>query len=460
MNIEILCLKLRDLFSVKGIDTSSAEGRSKERYRLIALSGSSSLIAKLITSSIGLVSAPITINYLGKEQFGLWMIISSLVLWIQLSDFGIVNGLTNALSEAYGKDDKVSACGYISSAFIVTGFISLIFVPIILLTSKWIPWGTLLNTKDPSMSSMANDCFLVASIAFIINLPISLINRIYISSQLGYITNVINIFSSIISLLGILISVHMKLGMQYLILIVSSGPIIANIGAWLYMPRVLPWYKVNMGLVSMSALQRVARSSIPLFMFQIGSLLVNEMVNIVIAQVGTLNMVADYNVLLRIYLVIFSLGLGLSSPFYPAIRDAYERKEKFWIVQSIYRLIKIRTAIIFIPAVILLIGGDWLIKAWIRLPLDSQFGIIGWSVFLLTLFLSSIGSSFGEILLGLDVIWSQVWLVFLSAIIIIIAMYCFIPKFGLAGIFISTALSTIYPMFWGGNKLKKVLQGI
>jgi O-antigen/teichoic acid export membrane protein len=310
------------------------------------------------------------------------------------------------------------------------------------------------------MSSMANDCFLVASTAFIINLPISLINRIYISSQLGYITNVINIFSSIISLLGILISVHMKLGMQYLILIVSSGPIIANIGAWLYMPRVLPWYQVNMGFVSMSALHRVARSSIPLFMFQIGSLLVNEMVNIVIAQVGTLNMVADYNVLLRIYLVIFSLGLGLSSPFYPAIRDAYERKEKFWIVQSIYRLIKIRTAIIFIPAVILLIGGDWLIKAWIRLPLDSKFGIIGWSVFLLTLFLSSIGSSFGEILLGLDVIWSQVWLVFLSAIIIIIAMYCFIPKFGLAGIFISTALSTIYPMFWGGNKLKKVLQGI
>jgi len=252
----------------------------------------------------------------------------------------------------------------------------------------------------------------------------------------------------------------MKLGMQYLILIVSTGPIIANIGAWLYMPRVLPWYKVNMGFVSMSALHRVARSSIPLFMFQIGSLLVNEMVNIVIAQVGTLNMVADYNVLLRIYLVIFSLGLGLSSPFYPAIRDAYERKEKFWIVQSIYRLIKIRTAIIFIPAVILLIGGDWLIKAWIRLPLDSQFGIIGWSVFLLTLFLSSIGSSFGEILLGLDVIWSQVWLVFLSAIIIIIAMYYFIQKFGLTGIFISTALSTIYPMFWGGNKLKKVLQGI
>ena len=460
MNIGMLYIKLKDLFSINAIDTLSAEGRSKERYRLIALSGSSSLIAKLITSSIGLVSAPITINYLGKEQFGLWMVISSLVLWIQLSDFGIVNGLANALSEAYGKDDKVSACGYISSAFIVTCFISLICILILLITNQWIPWEKLLNVRDPYLSSMASDCFFVAGMAFIINLPISIINRIYVSNQLGYITNGINIISSIISLLGILISVHMKLGLQYLILIVSSGPIIANIGAWLYMPRVLPWCKVNVGFVTRPALRRVARSSIPLFMFQIGALLVNEMVNIVIAQVGTLNMVADYNVLLRIYLVIFSLGLSLSSPFYPAIRDAYERKEKFWIVRSTYRLIKIRMAVIVIPAIILIIAGDWLVKTWIRQPFDSPFGIAGWSAFITTIFLSSVGSSFGEILLGLDVIWSQVWLVFLSAIIIIFGMCYFIPKIGLVGIYFSFSLSTLYPMYWGGNKLKKVLQGI
>ena len=460
MNIGMLYMKMKDLFSINDIDNSSAEGRSKERYRLIALSGSSSLIAKLITSSIGLVSAPITINYLGKEQFGLWMVISSLVLWIQLSDFGIVNGLSNALSEAYGKDDKDSARGYISAAFIVTGFITLMLVPIALITSKWIPWGIILNIKDTSLSSMAGDCFLVASMAFIINLPISLISRIYIANQLGYITNVINIISSIFSLLGILISVYMKLSLEYLILIVSSGPIIANIGAWLYMPRVLPWCQVNVGSVTRSALKRVARSSVPLFFFQIGSLLVNEMVNIVIARVGTLNMVADYNILLRVYLVIFSLGLGLSSPFYPAIRDAYERKEKHWIVQSTFRLIKIRVAVIVIPAIILLVGGDWLVITWIRQPFDSPFGIAGWSVFLTTMFLSSVGSSFGEILLGLDVIWSQIWLVFLSAIIIIFGMYCFIPKIGLMGIYLSFSLSMIYPMYWGGNKLKKVIQEI
>ena len=169
-------------------------------------------------------------------------------------------------------------------------------------------------------------------------------------------------------------------------------------------------------------------------------------------------MVADYNVLLRIYLVIFSLGLGLSSPFYPAIRDAYERKEKFWIVRSTYRLIKIRVAVIVIPAIILLIWGDWLVMTWIRQPFDSPFGIVGWSAFLTTMFLSSVGSSFGEILLGLDVIWSQIWLVFLSAIIIIFGMYYFIPKIGLIGIYISFSLSTLYPMYWGGNKLKILLQ--
>ena len=110
----------------KSFDTTSEDGRSKERYRLIALSSSTNIIVKATTSLLGLITVPLTVNYLGKELFGLWMVLSSLVAWMQLSDFGIANGLINALSEAYGKDDKAAA-----SSYIVTALISLIVIAIV-----------------------------------------------------------------------------------------------------------------------------------------------------------------------------------------------------------------------------------------------------------------------------------------------------------------------------------------
>src|SRR5512136_2603306 len=79
-------------------DASTEHGRSKERYRLIAFSGISGLTARMIIALSGVVSVPLTVHYLGKEQFGLWMVVSSMVVWMQLADFGIGNGLTNAVA--------------------------------------------------------------------------------------------------------------------------------------------------------------------------------------------------------------------------------------------------------------------------------------------------------------------------------------------------------------------------
>ena len=86
-------LKILSALRLKPYNTETAEGRSRERYRRIALTTVTSLIAKGATSLIALVTIPLTINYFGKEQYGLWMIVSSVVIWLQLSDFGINNGL-------------------------------------------------------------------------------------------------------------------------------------------------------------------------------------------------------------------------------------------------------------------------------------------------------------------------------------------------------------------------------
>src|SRR6478735_10200709 len=57
------------------------------------------ILAQAIQVITAVVSVPLTLNYLGKERFGLWMTISTFLSFINFSDFGIGIGYQNGLSK-------------------------------------------------------------------------------------------------------------------------------------------------------------------------------------------------------------------------------------------------------------------------------------------------------------------------------------------------------------------------
>ena len=439
----------------KSFDTTSEDGRSKERYRLIALSSSTNIIVKATTSLLGLITVPLTVNYLGKELFGLWMVLSSLVAWMQLSDFGIANGLINALSEAYGKDDKAAA-----SSYIVTALISLIVIAIVLvfplyIATQYIPFNAILNIENSSLLLTAKNCFFILGVFFLISVPVGIIRNIFKAFQLAYISNFFQILSSIINLIGIIIAVRLRLTLEQLLLVVSFAPLVGYVFSWVYFVKKFKWVSFRFNLLVLSALKRIAKTSIPLFFYQIGALCVNQLVNVVLANIAGLEMVADYNILLKIYLLIFFVGSSISMSFYPAIREAFERKEIKWVKNSIKRVLFLRIGILFVLSLPLLIIGDTIVFWWIRQPLGSLFGIYGWISFVGLLLLAALSSTLGEILIILDDIWAQILIVFISAIITVGGMILLVPNIGLPGVFTAFLISTFYPIFWGFSRLKK-----
>ena len=74
---------------LKALFTRSSSDPGRERYRRAGLTASTSYIAKALTMLMGFVSVPLTVNYLGAERYGVWLTISSLMLWVSLTDFGL-----------------------------------------------------------------------------------------------------------------------------------------------------------------------------------------------------------------------------------------------------------------------------------------------------------------------------------------------------------------------------------
>ena len=64
-----------------------------------------SIFIKGISILIQLILVPLTLGYLSQELYGVWLTISSIMLWLNFFDVGLTLGLKNRLSEAIARND-------------------------------------------------------------------------------------------------------------------------------------------------------------------------------------------------------------------------------------------------------------------------------------------------------------------------------------------------------------------
>ena len=116
-----------------------------QRDKRIFHAGFSAIFCKGIVLGVNAISIPIVVRYLGPEQFGVWITISTTLALIVLLDLGIANAMTNFISEAYTLDDKDLASRYAS-----TGFWVMVLIAVglgVIGASLWpfVHWGQLFH---------------------------------------------------------------------------------------------------------------------------------------------------------------------------------------------------------------------------------------------------------------------------------------------------------------------------
>ena len=88
------------------------------------------------------VTVPLTLNYLGDERYGMWMTMSSLVAMLGFADLGVGNGLVNAVSRAFGRNDRREAAECVSSAFFGLAAIASLGLLVFVLVCPVVPWNS------------------------------------------------------------------------------------------------------------------------------------------------------------------------------------------------------------------------------------------------------------------------------------------------------------------------------
>ena len=99
----------------------SADKRNSNLRNNILLSGAMKATGMLTSFLI----VPVTLHYLDNEIYGIWMTITSILMWFSFFDVGLGNGMRNYMTQAISANDYKTARAYLSTTLCVLTLISI-----------------------------------------------------------------------------------------------------------------------------------------------------------------------------------------------------------------------------------------------------------------------------------------------------------------------------------------------
>lgn len=313
-----------------------------ERNRIlrnnILLSGGLKVIG-LITS---LLIVPITINYLNNEIYGIWMIITSILFWVNTFDIGLGNGMRNYLTEALSKNDYQLGRAYISTTFSLLGIIALAIALVLLIPLLTLNFNKVFNTISVNNIELRNVLFV--AIAFTLaNFVLKNIGYIFVALQKYAINDLLNISGSVIALFVIYILTQVTTGsLLYVVLAYTATYTIIYIIATVPIFKRYPELKPSLKYFDKQLSQKIVNKGIGFFVIQITScLVIFGTANLFITQFCGPSNVTVYNIAYKYFNLIVIAYTIVLSPMWNAYTDAYVKGDMVWISNTFNRALKL-----------------------------------------------------------------------------------------------------------------------
>jgi O-antigen/teichoic acid export membrane protein len=432
---------------LKALFTRSSADSGRERYRRAGMAAFTSYIARGLTLLTGFVSVPLTVHYLGAERYGVWLTISSLLLWVALTDFGLAgNALVNVLSEAVGNDDRASARHYAASAFWALAAIALVIGVLFILAFPSIPWRAVFRVSDAvSTGELEVTCALVLTL-FVANLPFSLLRSLYNAHQDGYWANIWGIAYGVVSLLGLIVVTRFHGGLPQLVVAISGVPalvLVAN--AYHAFARRYRWLAPAPSAVRWTCIRRLLKLGGKYMIMQLASLGIYQSQAMIITQTLGPAQVVIFVVAYKVIALPVELVYMGTAPFIPAFGEAKARRDWNWI-KGAYKNATFASVALGVPlAAALALVAKPLILIWAGPAALPDPHLVLW-LFVYTAVGVCLMMS-GQMLCGVERLEPLVICLLLCAAGCVALGVLFAPWWGLSGIAFAMAISKVVT-FW------------
>lgn len=347
--------------------------KGEQRSIIVKKNILASFIIKGVSILISFMLVPATLGYVSAELYGVWMALSSVLLWIHFLDLGFSQGLKNKLAETLAFKDYKKGKALVTTTYVMVTFI---FVPIGIILEFIVPlvnWCDLLNISTDYADEIERVMYVLvafASIQMIVNVLTSVIAAFQkvafasvfsvIGQFLAFIIIIILTKTTPPSLIGLALSYA---AMPVLVLIVASL-ILYNTQFKIIAPDLRTFDK--------SYIKELFGLGYKFFIINIQVVVLYYFTNILISYVSSPYQVTSYNLAykyLNVAMLVYSL---VTAPLWPAYTDAYAKKDYNWIKSTLSRMFKIMLMSIGL-CIIMVFTSPFVYEIWFGDKADVPF---------------------------------------------------------------------------------------
>lgn len=344
----------------------------------------SSLIKKNIIASfaikgwsvlVQLMLVPLTLACLGVYENGIWLTISSVLLWIDHLDIGLGNGLRNKLAIYIAREDIAKAREMVSSTL---AMLTVIIVPvaILLIAAELMADNYQVFNVEAAQVDQLDAILIVTTLLVCTTFIFKFIGNFYLGLQLPAINNLLVTCGNTIALLGTFL---IYLSGRHSMLLVALAYTMAPLLTYLTCYPITFWGKYrnlrpSWRFVKASAIKELFSVGINFFILQIAGVILFFSSNIIIARLFSPSMVTPYQIAHRYFMVPMMIFTIVCVPYWSATTDAYERKDYEWIKHANRTLNRFILAT-FVLIIAMILFSDMVYGLWIRHQAEVPFAI-------------------------------------------------------------------------------------
>lgn len=453
-------LRYRRLLRLRPYDTSTLEGRSAERYRRVAWSTVLSTVARVVGMATSFISVPLVITYLSKEQYGMWLTMSSLVSALGPLDLGIGLGLLTVVSDAYGKDDREGARRAISTAGAMLTLISTLAVVVFGVLYFVIPWAHVFNVTTPTAVSEAGPAAAVLFGAFALGLPLGIVAQVQLAHQSGYISSAWAIAGNLGSFVVLLAMIYFQASLPVLLVGLTCVSLVtAAMNGYFLFRRQSPWLMPRLHDVDLRAARPLLKTGSFFVVLQLAGLAAYQLDNFVIAQILGAAAVPEYAVPSKLFVLAPTLLSFVLMPLWPAYRESMARGDVAWVKRTLRRSILLAGAVNIPSTLFLIVAGPWIIQVWAHGQIHPTtlllVGLGTWTI------MNTLNGPFAMLLNGANIVGFQAICSTLMAVANVAISVYLVGRIGVSGaVFgsvISQGLLVMIPEIWYVRRLLRRL---
>lgn len=417
-----------------------------------------SFLVKGLRMAVGFLIVPLTLQYIHKEDYGIWLTLSSVIGWFTFFDVGLGHGLRNKLAEALANDDLEKAKIYVSTTY---GILSIIFIGILLLffaLNPFLNWSNILNTSPERLEELRMVALVTFSF-FCLSFVLRLLYTLFMANQQPAYVGTLNLVSGILSLAIIFILTKTTEGSLFnLALVLGAVPFIILLGASVFFffgefkaIAPSPFY------IRMEYFKDLINLGVKFFIIGLTGLVIFSTDNMIIIQLYGPSEVPAYNIAHKFFGIVTTAFSIISLPFWSAYTEAYVKEDMNWILSTNKSLIKV-WVLCFAGSLFMLVISEPFYNLWvpeIDVPFQLSLFMLIYVVILawgniFVMFINGVGK------VKLQLVTSVVGALLNIPLSIFFAKYC---GLGTAGVILASTISIGYGPILAPIQFRKITSG-